>query len=83
MITNTGKSIIAKYLIGDTPAYASYVAVGCGAAPIDTGIKSGVSTATLSGTISSTTLATQVTGLSSDGYKNFGYRSFWWRYNNN
>jgi|688.fasta_scaffold00152_68 hypothetical protein len=65
MITNTGKSIIAKYLIGDTPAYASYVAVGCGAAPIDTGIKSGVSTATLSGTISSTTLATQVTGLSS------------------
>jgi hypothetical protein len=65
MITNTGKSIIAKYLIGDTPAYASYVAIGCGAAPIDTGIKSGVSTATLSGTISSTTLATQVTGLSS------------------
>ena len=66
MITNTGKSIIAKYLIGDTPAYASYVAVGCGATPrpnITT--KSGVSTAILSGTISSTTLQTQVTGLSS------------------
>lgn len=35
MITNTGKSIIAKYLIGQAPAYASYVAVGCGAKPID------------------------------------------------
>lgn len=34
MITNTGKGIIAKYLIGQAPAYASYVAVGCGAKPI-------------------------------------------------
>ena len=31
MITNSGKSIIAKYLIGQAPAYASYIAVGCGA----------------------------------------------------
>jgi hypothetical protein len=31
MITNTGKGIITKYLIGQAPAYASYVAVGCGA----------------------------------------------------
>jgi hypothetical protein len=31
MITNTGKSIITKYLIGQAPAYASYIAVGCGA----------------------------------------------------
>lgn len=30
MITNTGKSIITKYLIGQAPAYASYIAVGCG-----------------------------------------------------
>lgn len=34
MITNTGKSILAKYLIGQAPAYASYIAVGCGAKPI-------------------------------------------------
>jgi hypothetical protein len=34
MITNTGKNILAKYLIGQAPAYASYIAVGCGAKPI-------------------------------------------------
>jgi hypothetical protein len=34
MITNTGKDIIAKYLIGQAPAYASYIAVGCGAKPL-------------------------------------------------
>lgn len=33
MITNTGKNIIAKYLIGDAPAYASYIALGCGSKP--------------------------------------------------
>lgn len=31
MITNTGKNILAKYLIGQSPAYASYIAFGCGA----------------------------------------------------
>jgi hypothetical protein len=31
MITNTGKKILAKYLIGQAPAYASHIAVGCGA----------------------------------------------------
>jgi hypothetical protein len=36
MITEKGKSIIAKYLIGQAPAYASYIAVGCGAKPLDT-----------------------------------------------
>jgi len=36
MITNTGKSILAKYLIGQAPAYASYVAIGCGAKPLST-----------------------------------------------
>jgi hypothetical protein len=33
MITNTGKNIIAKYLINTAPAYASYIALGCGAEP--------------------------------------------------
>lgn len=36
MITNIGKGILAKYLIGQAPAYASYIAVGCGAKPINT-----------------------------------------------
>jgi len=35
MITNNGKNIIAKYLVGQSPAYASYIAVGCGAKPLD------------------------------------------------
>lgn len=34
MITETGKNILAKYLIGQAPAYASYVAIGCGATPV-------------------------------------------------
>ena len=34
MITNTGKNIIAKYLLGQAPAFASYIAVGCGAKPL-------------------------------------------------
>lgn len=37
MITNTGKNIIAKYLLGQAPAFASYIAVGCGAKPFSTG----------------------------------------------
>jgi hypothetical protein len=36
MITNKGKSILAKYLIGTAPAYASYIAIGCGAKPVAT-----------------------------------------------
>jgi hypothetical protein len=36
MITNTGKSIIARYLLGQTSDYASYIAVGCGPKPLDT-----------------------------------------------
>lgn len=36
MITNTGKGIIGKYLLGQAPAYASYIAVGCGAKPLTT-----------------------------------------------
>lgn len=34
MITNTGKTILAKYLIGQTPSYASHIAIGCGAKPV-------------------------------------------------
>jgi hypothetical protein len=34
MITNTGKNILAKYLVGQTPAYASHIAVGCGPKPL-------------------------------------------------
>jgi hypothetical protein len=34
MITNTGKFIIGKYLLGQAPAYASYIAVGCGKKPL-------------------------------------------------
>lgn len=37
MITNTGKTIIAKYLLGQAPSYASYLAIGCGATPLTTG----------------------------------------------
>jgi hypothetical protein len=33
MITSSGKSIIGKYLIGQAPAYASYIAIGCGPQP--------------------------------------------------
>jgi hypothetical protein len=34
MITNTGKNILAKYLVGQAPAYASYIAIGCGPKPL-------------------------------------------------
>ena len=34
MITNTGKAIIGKYLIGEASSYGSYIAVGCGAKPL-------------------------------------------------
>lgn len=37
MITNTGKNIIGKYLLGQAPAYASYIAIGCGPQPLSTG----------------------------------------------
>jgi hypothetical protein len=34
MITDTGKNIIGKYLLGQAPAFASYIAVGCGSKPL-------------------------------------------------
>ena len=44
MITKTGKNILAKYLIGQAPAYASYLAIGCGAKPLNTGTAFPIST---------------------------------------
>jgi len=35
MITNTGKNIIAKYLLGHTGSYASHIAIGCGSVPLN------------------------------------------------
>lgn len=35
MITNTGKGILAKYLLGQAPSFASYIAVGCGPQALD------------------------------------------------
>jgi hypothetical protein len=34
MITNVGKNILAKYLVGQTTSYASHIAIGCGAKPV-------------------------------------------------
>jgi hypothetical protein len=36
MITNKGKSIIGKYMLGQAPAYASFIAIGCGPKPLVT-----------------------------------------------
>lgn len=36
MITQTGKRIISKFLLGQAPSYASYIAVGCGPTPLTT-----------------------------------------------
>jgi hypothetical protein len=33
MITNVGKNLLAKYLIGQSPAYATHIAIGCGSTP--------------------------------------------------
>ena len=34
MITNVGKNILAKYLVGQTTSYASHIAIGCGTNPV-------------------------------------------------
>jgi len=34
MITNTGKDILSRYLVGHTSSYASHIAVGCGPQPL-------------------------------------------------
>lgn len=35
MITNDGKELISKYLLGQAPDYATHIAIGCGAVPLD------------------------------------------------
>lgn len=35
MITNKGKEIVSKYLLGQTAAYATHISIGCGATPLD------------------------------------------------
>jgi len=34
MITNQGRQIVAKYILGQAPSFASYIAAGCGAKPL-------------------------------------------------
>jgi hypothetical protein len=34
MITNTGKQIVGRFLVGQTGSYASHLAIGCGTKPI-------------------------------------------------
>jgi hypothetical protein len=56
MITDVGKGIIAKYLVGTTPAYASYIALGCGPKPRNnvitlTGVSSSSTTITTASTL--------------------------------
>jgi len=56
MITDVGKGIIAKYLVGNAPAYASYIALGCGPQPRNnvttlTGVSSVGTTITTASTI--------------------------------
>lgn len=35
MITNDGKELISKYLLGQVPTYATHLSIGCGATPLD------------------------------------------------
>ena len=34
MITNKGRQIVAKYVLGQAPSFASYIAAGCGPRPL-------------------------------------------------
>lgn len=43
MITNDGKQIVAKFLLGQVPTFASHIAVGSGAEPLFTGQSASVS----------------------------------------
>ncbi len=35
MITNDGKELISKYLLGQAPQYATHISIGCGAKPLN------------------------------------------------
>jgi hypothetical protein len=43
MITNDGKQIVAKFLLGQVPTFASHIAVGAGAEPLFTGASASIS----------------------------------------
>jgi hypothetical protein len=34
MITNDGKEVLSKYLLGQAPAYATHISIGCGSSPV-------------------------------------------------
>lgn len=36
MITNDGKEVISKYILGQVPAFATHLSIGCGATPLGT-----------------------------------------------
>jgi hypothetical protein len=55
MITNTGKNILAKYLVGQTQSYASYIAVGCGPKPLKA-LEFSISNKEKTGTLATLTL---------------------------
>lgn len=40
MITNGGKEIISKFMLGQAPSYATHIALGCGARPVAAGVSS-------------------------------------------
>lgn len=35
MITNDGKEILSKFILGQVPAFATHLSIGCGATPLD------------------------------------------------
>lgn len=57
MITNVGKTLITKFLLGQAPAYASYLAIGCGSKPL-TAISYAVSNKNTSSTAGTAILTT-------------------------
>lgn len=63
MITNNGKEIIAKYLLGQAPTFASHIAAGCGIRPLITG-----GTATISPTKKSLDFEVFRVPISSKGF---------------
>ena len=58
MITTTGQSIIAKYLVDQAPAYASYIAIGCGSRP----------RTAYSDTVTSYTVASNIANVAAAGH---------------
>lgn len=55
MITNKGKSIIGKFLLGQTSTFASHIAIGCGATPLSANSFVVTNKALASGTVTLTT----------------------------